>query len=97
MDIYRVAVGLSVESWELLKPPIYFPPNGFKPPASSRSASANLSLIFKIRAHAILPQTSRRAGPKYRYKVMQGQMRDRIRQIIMQTCDKMGVRIVRVC
>jgi len=23
-----------------------FPPNGFKPPASSRSASANLSLIF---------------------------------------------------
>jgi capsular polysaccharide transport system ATP-binding protein len=25
---------------------IYFPPNGFKPPASSRSASANLSLIF---------------------------------------------------
>ena len=25
---------------------LYFPPNGFKPPASSRSASANLSLIF---------------------------------------------------
>ena len=25
---------------------VYFPPNGFKPPASSRSASANLSLIF---------------------------------------------------
>ena len=25
---------------------IYFPPNGFKPPAFSRFASANLSLIF---------------------------------------------------
>ena len=25
---------------------LYFPPNGLKPPASSRSASTNLSLIF---------------------------------------------------
>jgi NAD(P)-dependent dehydrogenase (short-subunit alcohol dehydrogenase family) len=31
------------ESWSRH---INFPPNGFKPPASSRSASANLSLIF---------------------------------------------------
>ena len=41
-----------------------FPPNGLKPPASSWSASANLSLIFISCAHAILPQISRRVGHK---------------------------------
>ena len=34
---------------------------------------------------------------KYRYKVLQGPMRERIREIIMQTCAEMGVRIVQVC
>jgi len=29
---------------------------------------------------------------KYRYKVLQGPMRERIREIIMQTCAEMGVR-----
>jgi REP element-mobilizing transposase RayT len=28
---------------------------------------------------------------KYRYAVLQGPMRERIRQIIRQTCDEMGV------
>jgi putative transposase len=32
---------------------------------------------------------------KYRYKVLQGPMRDRIRQIIMQTCNEMGVHFVK--
>ncbi len=32
---------------------------------------------------------------KYRYKVLQGPMRERIRDIIRQTCDEMGVYIVR--
>jgi len=32
---------------------------------------------------------------KYRYKVLQGPMRERIREIIRQTCDEMGVHIVR--
>ena len=32
---------------------------------------------------------------KYRYKVLQGAMRERIREIIRQTCDEMGVHIVR--
>ena len=31
---------------------------------------------------------------KYRYKVLQGLMRQRIREIIMQTCTEMGVHIV---
>ena len=31
---------------------------------------------------------------KYRYKVLQGPMRERIREIIVQTCAKMGVHIV---
>ena len=32
---------------------------------------------------------------KYRYKVLQGPMRERIREIICQTCNEMGVHIVR--
>ncbi|MFV0294265.1 MAG: transposase, partial [Paracoccus sp. (in: a-proteobacteria)] len=32
---------------------------------------------------------------KYRYKVMRGPMRERILEIIRQTCDAMGVHIVR--
>tara|TARA_R110002110_G_C12942421_1_gene669591 strand:- start:24 stop:371 length:348 start_codon:yes stop_codon:yes gene_type:complete len=32
---------------------------------------------------------------KYRYKVLQGAMRERIREIICQTCAEMGVHIVR--
>ncbi len=32
---------------------------------------------------------------KYRYKVLQGPMRDRIREIIMQTCNELGVHIVK--
>lgn len=31
---------------------------------------------------------------KYRYKVLQGPMRERIREIILQTCDEMGVHTV---
>ena len=31
---------------------------------------------------------------KYRYKVLQGPMRERIREIIVQTCAEMGVHIV---
>tara|TARA_Y200000002_G_C22171048_1_gene451103 strand:- start:272 stop:487 length:216 start_codon:yes stop_codon:yes gene_type:complete len=32
---------------------------------------------------------------KYRYKVLQGPMRDRIREIIMQTCARLWVHIVK--
>ena len=32
---------------------------------------------------------------KYRYKVLQGLMRDRIREIIMQTCARLWVHIVK--
>lgn len=32
---------------------------------------------------------------KYRYKVLEGAMRDRIRVIIRQTCGEMGVHIVK--
>ena len=32
---------------------------------------------------------------KYRYKALQGPMRERIREIIRQTCNEMGVHIVR--
>ena len=32
---------------------------------------------------------------KYRHKVLQGPMRERIREIIRQTCDDMGVHIVK--
>ena len=32
---------------------------------------------------------------KYRFKVLQGPMRERIREIIHQTCDEMGVHIVK--
>lgn len=30
-----------------------------------------------------------------RYKVLQGAMRERIREIIMQTCEELGVHIVK--
>ena len=30
---------------------------------------------------------------KYRYKVLQGELRERLREIIRQTCSEMGVRI----
>ena len=32
---------------------------------------------------------------KYRYKVLQGLMRERIREIIIQTCAEMGVHVVK--
>ena len=32
---------------------------------------------------------------KYRYKVLHGAMRERIRQIIIQTCEELGVHIVK--
>lgn len=32
---------------------------------------------------------------KYRYKVLQGPMRERIREIIIQTCEELGVHIVK--
>ncbi|SIS96426.1 putative transposase [Paracoccus saliphilus] len=32
---------------------------------------------------------------KYRYQVLQGTMRERLRTIIRQTCDEMGVHIAR--
>ena len=32
---------------------------------------------------------------KYRYKVLQGTMRERIREIIIQTCEELGVHIVK--
>ena len=32
---------------------------------------------------------------KYRYKVLQGPMRERIREIIRQTCAEMGVHIIK--
>ena len=34
---------------------------------------------------------------KYRYKVMHGAMRERLREIIRQTCAEMGVHIVKGC
>ena len=34
---------------------------------------------------------------KYRYKVLQGSMRERLREIIRQTCAEMGVHIVKGC
>ena len=33
--------------------------------------------------------------PKYRYKVLRGIIRERIRDIVRQVCDEMGVRIVK--
>ncbi|MFV0292707.1 MAG: transposase [Paracoccus sp. (in: a-proteobacteria)] len=42
-----------------------------------------------------LPQAPRRLSNQYRYEVLQGSMRERIREVIRQTRDKMGVHIVR--
>jgi len=51
--ITGVGLAATVVTYQRSDPPaiwmtlgFFFPPNGFKPPASSRSASANLSLIF---------------------------------------------------
>ena len=33
--------------------------------------------------------------PKYRYKVLKGKIRERVREIIRQVCDEMGVTIVK--
>ena len=33
--------------------------------------------------------------PKYRYKVLQGKLRERVRDIIRQVCKEMGVTIIR--
>ena len=34
-------------------------------------------------------------APKYRYKVLQGKIRERIRDIIRQICDELGVKIIK--
>ncbi|PHQ98446.1 MAG: hypothetical protein COB39_08875, partial [Marinosulfonomonas sp.] len=52
------------------------------------STSASAHTRFYHRFHVVWVT-------KYRYKVLQGPMRDRIREIIRQTCDEMGVHIVR--
>ena len=33
--------------------------------------------------------------PKYRFKVLHGQVRERVREIVRQVCDEMGVAIVK--
>ena len=33
--------------------------------------------------------------PKYRYKVLKGKLRDRVRTIIRQVCEQMGVEIIK--
>ncbi|MEP3330502.1 IS200/IS605 family transposase [Sedimentitalea sp.] len=51
--------------------------------------------LFVIRPHAILPQFDVVWVTKYRCKVLQGPMRERIREIIIQTCNEIGVYIVK--
>jgi putative transposase len=52
--------------------------------------------LFVIRAHAIYHRRFHVVWvTKYRYAVLQGPMRERIRQIFRQTCEEMGVHILR--
>ena len=44
--------------------------------------------VFRHRYHIVWT-------PKYRYKVLQGRLRECVRDIIRQVCDEMGVQIVR--
>lgn len=43
--------------------------------------------IFHHRYHIV-------RGPKYRFKVLHGEVRNRVREIIKQVCDEMGVAII---
>ena len=49
--------------------------------------STGSHVIFHHRYHIVW-------APKYRYKVLQGAIRLRVKDIIRQTCDAMGVRII---
>lgn len=43
--------------------------------------------IFHHRYHIVW-------GPKYRYKVLAGEIRERVRDIVRQVCQEMGVEII---
>ncbi len=51
------------------------------------SYSTGSHTIFHHRYHIVWV-------PKYRYKVLVGQVRERVRDIVRQVCKEMGVRIV---
>ena len=51
--------------------------------------------LLVIRAHAILSQIPRRVVDQVSVQGLQGPMRERIREIIIQTCEELGVHIVK--
>ena len=70
-----------------------FPLLGFKPPSSdgdwleSMSYSTGSHTVFYHRYHIVWIT-------KYRYKVLQGKLRERVRDIIRQVCREMDVQII---
>lgn len=58
---------------------------GIKPPPSGYTTGCHT--IFHHRYHIVWV-------PKYRYKVLRGKIRGRIRTIVRQVCKEMGVTIV---
>ena len=52
------------------------------------SYSTGSHTVFHHRYHIVWT-------PKYRYKVLQGKIRERIRDIVRQVCDELGVKIIK--
>src|SRR3981081_278035 len=50
--------------------------------------------LHKREPHGFSPSVSHRLVTKYRYKVLEGALRERIRTIIRQLCKELGVQIV---
>lgn len=52
------------------------------------SYSTGSHTVFHHRYHIVW-------APKYRYKVLQGQIRERVRDIVRQVCDELDVKIIK--
>ncbi|MCP5082580.1 MAG: IS200/IS605 family transposase [Alphaproteobacteria bacterium] len=64
---------------------IFCPLFGFEPPPSRRNKAL---AVFHHRYHIVWV-------PKYRFKVLAGDIRMRVREIVLQVCKEMGVKIVK--
>jgi putative transposase len=73
-----------------------YPVFGFKPPTSvGQGFSLGLAMGYNAGSHTLFHHRYHIVCvPKYRYKVLHGEVRARVRDIIRQVCAEMGVTIV---
>ena len=68
---------------------------GPKPPSSDGEGFSRFLLSYTTGSHTVFHHRYHIVWiTKYRYKVLEGALRDRIRTIIQQVCKELGVQIV---